>query len=91
MINMTEEAKAFAQKHDITSGWTQEQHVGLVFNTITDALGIESKEDKAELLGILNQTVNPSAFRQKLESKGILSKVDSASAASKLANKYATL
>lgn len=53
-----------------------------------DMLGIESKEDKEELLTILGQTVNPSAFRQMLESADILAKTEKGAKASILANKY---
>lgn len=82
-------AREFCSKHSITSGWSQEQHVGFQFNLVVDMLGIESKEDKEELLSILGLTVNPSAFRQTLESADILAKTDKGAKASILANKYA--
>lgn len=82
-------AKEFCLKHDIKAGWSQEQHVGLQFNLIVDMLGIESAEDKKELLSILGLTCNPSAFRQKLESDGILTASVKGQRASILANKYA--
>lgn len=84
------EAKKFCEKFDIKSGWSQEQHVGFVFNTIVDSISIEGKEEKEELLSILALTCNPSAFRQKLESSGLLLKTDKAERASILANKYAS-
>lgn len=82
-------AKEFVNKFDIKAGWSQEQHVGFQFNLIVDMLGIESKEDKDELLSILGQTVNPSAFRQTLESAEILEKAEKSQRSSILANKYA--
>lgn len=81
-------AKEFCTKHNIVAGWSQEQHVGFQFGLIVDMLGIESKEDKKELLTILGQTVNPSAFRQMLESADILAKTEKGAKASILANKY---
>lgn len=84
------EAKAFTTKFNIVSGWTQEQHVGFVFNTLVDSLGIEAKEDKDELLSTLSLTCNPSAFRQTLESAEILAKTDKVAKVANLANKYAT-
>ena len=74
-INLVDEAKAFVEKHGIKQGWTQKQHIGLMASTIRDALGLERSEDIQELVSILSQGVNPSAFRQKLEDKGILAKV----------------
>lgn len=81
-------AKEFITKFDIKAGWTQEQHVGFVFNTIVESLGVESKEDKDELLSTLSLTCNPSAFRQTLESAGLLAKSEKGERASVLANKY---
>ena len=83
------EAKEFCTKFEITSGWTQEQHVGFVKRELCDSLGIERKEDMDEMLTILALTCNPSAFRQTLETAEILAKSDKGVKASVLANKYA--
>lgn len=83
------EAKEFITKFDIKAGWSQEQHVGFTFGLIVNSLGIEGKEDKDELLSVLTLTCNPSAFRQKLESAGLLAKSEKGERASALANKYA--
>jgi hypothetical protein len=85
---ITASAKEFVEKFDIKRGWSQEQHVGFVFNLIVDMLGVETKEDKDELLSILALTCNPSAFRQKLESNGILEKSERGERSNVLANKY---
>lgn len=74
MIQMTNEAKSFVTKHNIKSGWSQRQHVGLQASTICAALGIDTQADKDELVNILTQTVNPSQFRQKLEAANVLAK-----------------
>lgn len=82
-------AGAFCKKFSITSGWSQEQHVGFVFGVIMEEVGIEGKEERDALLQILSLTCNPSAFRQTLESAEILEKSAKGERSSVLANKYA--
>ena len=73
---IVDQARAFCKGENaanmkITSGWSQAQHVGFQF-TLLKAATTDN-----EMLEILTETVNPSAFRQSLEKLGILVKSES--------------
>lgn len=91
-IDMVVEATEFCKTNNITAGWSGVQHVKLVAQTLFNALGIESKEDKLEVYNILDQTYNQSAFRQTLERKGVLAKTEGGKRQSTdLASKYGNM
>lgn len=57
-------------------GWGNEDSLAVILALIADNAGCEIKEleDDKAFSGAIRSVINPSAFRQKLESKGALNK-----------------
>ena len=61
---------------DKNHGWGNDDSVKVLIALIADNAGCDEKDiaDDAEFVGALKEVVNPSQFRQKLETAGILAK-----------------
>ena len=62
-------------------GWTQDDSIELVASLTTELVSISnngevSDADLAVFKDLINHPINPSAFRQRLESKGRIPKAD---------------
>jgi hypothetical protein len=61
---------------DKDHGWGVEDSLSVIIALVADNAGVEPQDLEADLefIGAIRSVVNPSAFRQKLESAEILSK-----------------